>query len=471
MFLRLAFKNVISRKSSFIIVLFISFAIMLLVVTNAVFDSTENGVKQSFVNSFTGDIAIRPLSKSPLSLFGDETPVTGTLTKNECLVPFEEIASFIESQDDIVSFVPQVSGAAVMEKDSSRVPTMLFGVDGKKYSESMPAIRIVDGVPFSSGAKGLMLTTKKAAQIGAKVGDTVQFSVADGISFRIRACPLSAVYEYEIDNAVLDKIAIIDDETLRSLMDLTSSSSSDSVVMSDEAEEVFSDELDDDFFTTDDGDAVIRDFSESEIVSSADSSREISTSWNFIVLKLSEKSDANGKIRMLNRHFKKSGWNVEAVNWRNAAGSTALYLYWMRMILNVGILIVLAVGFIVVNNTLEINVLERVAEIGTLRAIGATKRFVSLECMAETLIMTVASGVFGSMLGILAGKIICNLNIVFSNQFLVQLFGDSQFLIAVSFRNVEEALLFSVLLGFLVWIYPVVVSLKTSPVRAMSGGK
>ena len=87
MFLRLAFKNVISRKSSFIIVLFISFAIMLLVVTNAVFDSTENGVKQSFVNSFTGDIAIRPLSKSPLSLFGDETPVTGTLTKNECLVP------------------------------------------------------------------------------------------------------------------------------------------------------------------------------------------------------------------------------------------------------------------------------------------------------------------------------------------------------------------------------------------------
>ena len=40
----LAFKNIVSRKSSFVIVLFIAFAVMLMAVINSVFDSTENGI-------------------------------------------------------------------------------------------------------------------------------------------------------------------------------------------------------------------------------------------------------------------------------------------------------------------------------------------------------------------------------------------------------------------------------------------
>ncbi len=87
MLLYLAFKNIISKKSSFVIIFFIAFAVMLLVITNAVFDSTEQGVQETFVSSFTGDIVIRPEYKSPLSLFGDETPVTGSLTKLPNLIP------------------------------------------------------------------------------------------------------------------------------------------------------------------------------------------------------------------------------------------------------------------------------------------------------------------------------------------------------------------------------------------------
>ena len=88
----LAFKNIVSRKSSFVIVLFIAFAVMLMAVINSVFDSTENGIEKVFSKSFTGDLAIFPKSDIPLSLFGDETPVTGTLTKINTLVPFNEIS-------------------------------------------------------------------------------------------------------------------------------------------------------------------------------------------------------------------------------------------------------------------------------------------------------------------------------------------------------------------------------------------
>ena len=79
--LRLALKNVISRKSSLVIILFISFAIALLFVSNAVFDGTDHGLERTFINSFTGNIVLRPKVDFPLSLFGDETPVTGKLSE------------------------------------------------------------------------------------------------------------------------------------------------------------------------------------------------------------------------------------------------------------------------------------------------------------------------------------------------------------------------------------------------------
>lgn len=89
--LRISFKNIVSRKSSAVIVAFISFAVALLSVTNAVFDSTEKGVRESFSASFTGDVVVRPKSFVSLSLFGDETPITGEFTSIPILERFSEI--------------------------------------------------------------------------------------------------------------------------------------------------------------------------------------------------------------------------------------------------------------------------------------------------------------------------------------------------------------------------------------------
>ncbi len=46
--LRFAFKNIISRKSSFVIILFIAFSIAVMVIANAVFDGTGNGIEKTF---------------------------------------------------------------------------------------------------------------------------------------------------------------------------------------------------------------------------------------------------------------------------------------------------------------------------------------------------------------------------------------------------------------------------------------
>ena len=143
----------------------------------------------------------------------------------------------------------------------------------------------------------------------------------------------------------------------------------------------------------------------------------------------------------------------------------------MRIIFNAGIVIVLAAGFIIVNNTLVVNILDRTREIGTLRAVGAKKRFISALCMIETFILSASGGVAG----IFAGKIVIHYinkaHIVFSNSFLIQLFGSDALFVGITGENFIKLVILILFLGILGWIYPVIEALKVSPVTAIQGAK
>lgn len=481
MILKLAAKNVVSRKSSFVIILFMSFAVCLFCIANAVFDSTEQGVQTTFVSSFTGDIVIRPQSKTQLSLFGDETPVTGELTSISSLVPYADIISFVNTNKAVAGSTPQISCMTAMEFGGGRLACYVFGCNGSEYIDLMSSIHILEGAAFAPGNKGVMLCDRTAAKLGVHVGDTVQFTVADGPNFRIRAAPVTAIFTYDIYNDIFERFALVDGDTVRSLLDLDSGAIVEDITISDDAVSLLDQDLDFDslFDETSDTDAIwsIKDDAEEEpdvpVVESTleELPQVLSNTWNFLIIRLAPGNDAEKVIKKLNRSFRKKGWPVQATDWRHAAGSTALYLYWMRIIFNIGIAIVLFAGFIIVNNTLVVNVLDRTQEIGTLRAIGTKKMFISLECMAETFMMTLISGVFGVLLGRLCCHYINKAHIVFHNSFLIQLFGGDALTIFVTGGNILKMFLLVIALGFIGWIYPVINAIKISPVRAIQGAR
>ena len=128
-------------------------------------------------------------------------------------------------------------------------------------------------------------------------------------------------------------------------------------------------------------------------------------------------------------------------------------------------------GFIVISNSLVLRVIDRTQEIGTLRAIGAEKKYVGLECMAETLIITCSSGIIGIMLGIILAALFTNASIKFSNAFLVQLFGGQTLVIAVNLKNVISALLLSFITGVVAWINPARKAASISPAVAIQGAE
>ncbi len=470
----LAFKNIVSRKSSAVIVLFISFSIMLMVVVNSIFDCTENGIEKVFSRSFTGDFAIFPKSDYSMSLFGDETPVTGNLTQIDTLVSYNDLRSFLESNPKVESLVPQVTCFSAMEfGGSGKIPVYLFGVDGVSYVKSMSAIKILRGEPFPFPERGCMISAHYAELTGADLGDTIQFTVVDGPTFRIRAAKVYAVYDYEIQSDTLDKIVLVDSVTAKQLLDMSESVAEDYFI-DEEKTSLLDEDMDSIFDDAEDVDPV---FFDEEIPSENSAEKNelnesfaSSSSWNFLMCNLSRGTNAKKIIRALNKNFKKRDLPLRAVDWRTAAGSTALYLYWMRIIFNAGVIVILACGFIIINNTLVVNVLNRTQEIGTLRAEGASRIFVSLQCMIETFLLTITAGILGCILGAFCDFLITNAHIVFKNSFIRQLFGAETLSVHASFYALLKAMILSVLLGFLGWIYPVRTALSVNPVQAMQGG-
>ena len=477
MLLYLAFKNIISKKSSFIIILFIAFAIMLLVITNSVFDSTEQGIQDTFISSFTGDIVVRPKNKSPLSLFGDETPVTGKLTSLPKLSPYDDLQAYLSKNSDISDFVPQVSGISQLSSDTKSTKCFIFGVPAIKYLSVMASIKILEGNPWQDGEKGIMLSKKYAESLNARVGDTLQFEISEGFSSRIRSAPLTAIYEYSvpIENSTLEKIVLTNPETVRQIMDMGDFSSADKIELSESVENILSaSDLDDLFSDAGDFDEGV--VSEETVATEEEetalkNSYENSSTWNFLVCRTKDPRTAKKAIKSLNRTFREKEWPLEAVNWRSSAGSTAFYLYILRLILNIGIIIILGAGFIVVNNTLVINVLDRIREIGTMRAIGANKRYITKECAAETLIMAFMAGILGCILGCIGSAAVSAAHVTFSNEFLIQLFGGKVLHTSVNFSNLLGSFSLSIFIGLVAWIYPLLTALRVNPVEAMQGAK
>lgn len=481
--LKFALKNIVSRKSSLVIILFIAFSIAALVMANAVFDGTRSGIEKTFSQNFTGDIVVRPKAQFPMSLFGDETPITGNLSELPQLVPYSDIYSFVSQSEYVNKALPQITGQAALRFDDNNFSAYFFGVDAEDYIKLMPGIKILEGRPFGEDENALMLSKKMLERVYAdcgvelKVGDQIQLAAFTGSSYTLRAATLSAVYEYSVHNDLQDKIVLINPDILRPLIGLNSTEIDPRLFTKENSgllESLEEDGIDSLFGDTEDFDAeglFAQEDSQAQEAAALDGESEQAmneeTIWNYIVCSVRPGVPARLAIRRLNREFAKREWPCQAVDWRAAAGMAAQYIYWMRLIFNIGLIVIIGTGFIIVNNTLVIAALDRSKETGALRAIGAGRRFVALEYLAETLTLTITAGILGCVLGVVGNSFLSNGSIHFGNTYLIQLFGGDTLRTVVRASNIMGGMALSFVLAIVAWIYPVRIALNTSPVAAM----
>ena len=476
---RFALRNVLSRKSSVVIFLFITFSISLLSLSNAVFDGTDNGLERTFIDSFTGDAVIRPISNMNLSLFGDDTPILGKFSKIPALIPYKDVLDYVNAQHEVETSLSQVYGYAALRTNNGRIWADCFGIEADEYVPQMKGIHVMSGRPYAKGEKGIMLSRGVMEKLKdeceledyPKVGDKIQIYTTNGATINIRLLTITGTYRYEVENSNMNNIALVDPDTLRELLDMGSITADEDIDPEnmnlingewDSPEDIFSDA----------GDVVgveaeSQDFGEDKPL--GEETAQKSTVWSYIIIKAGKKVNVKSFVRKLNKTFHENDWPVEAVKWRSAAGGNIAMVFFIKLVMNAGIILVLLTGFIVIANTLMISALSRMTETGTLRAIGARRSFILCQFFFETALLTFTAGIAGCLLGAVFQNAVNAAGIRLTNSLLIQLFGGEQLKAVMLPSNVTLCMTVASILTLIGWYFPVRIAMDANPVVAMRG--
>jgi putative ABC transport system permease protein len=480
---RIAARNVLRNRRSYLVGGIMAAGIAVFFVGNSLLDGTDAGIRSSFISSFTSDLAVSGVSDESFSVFGDETPIIGALAHLPTIVPFDDVRAYVESRPEVAADAAQVSGLALLEAGNYRSPAPLFGVEGTDYFAVFNGIRITRGRALGSGERGILLPEPRAGAAEyvlkrkLKLGELVQLSVADNSTFRIRAVPLVGVYSYPLESPTLDSIVLVDADTLRALYGMTRGTP-EAVQVSPAQTELLSADVEDLFAQAGRSDghepeaAFSREEMEATLAASGPAAREAptdSSAWHFLFVRLKPGVDVAAFCRSLDTEFKSRGWPVETRDWRETAGTSALFAYWLRVIFNVAFGIAAFAALIIIVNSLSISIHERSGEIGTMRALGATKGFVRLLFVLETCILSFVSGFVGVAIGTGMSLLLRKRAFVLENPFLVQLFGGKLLRPEISSVAILRGMALALLIGALAWIYPVRLALRVQPRQAMSG--
>jgi len=163
----------------------------------------------------------------------------------------------------------------------------------------------------------------------------------------------------------------------------------------------------------------------------------------------------------------KSGFTLRAIDWQKASGLVGQFVTMIRAVLYISVLIIFAVALVIINNALVMATLERIAEFGTLRAVGAQRRFLLGMLVVETLAVGALFGGIGSALGVGVVAIMRFVGLPASGDTLYFLFSGPRLHPGLSPINVAIALTIVLLVSGASSLYPGFLAMRVSPRQAM----
>ena len=161
---------------------------------------------------------------------------------------------------------------------------------------------------------------------------------------------------------------------------------------------------------------------------------------------------------------------LQVVDWQTASGMVGQFTIVIRLVLYVAIFIIFMVALVIINNSMVMATMERIQEIGTMRAIGASRRFIMIMFLLETLALGVVAGSLGAFF---AGGVVLVLGQVGlsagGEDILVFLFSGKRLYPSVGFENLLMGFLAIMLVSIVSTLYPARVATRIQPIVAMQG--
>jgi ABC-type lipoprotein release transport system permease subunit len=183
---------------------------------------------------------------------------------------------------------------------------------------------------------------------------------------------------------------------------------------------------------------------------------------------LDDPSKLDQTIKDIEAKGKDAGLPLKAVSWQKASGFIGQMVGAMHGILSLLILIIFTVALVIINNALVMATLQRVPEIGTLRAVGAQRRFVLTMLVIEALVVGTVFGALGAGVGALATLTLKAIGIPAGNDIMSFFFSGPRLHPTLGTGNVIFALVIVFLISALSSLYPAWLAMRVTPRQAMA---
>ena len=161
--------------------------------------------------------------------------------------------------------------------------------------------------------------------------------------------------------------------------------------------------------------------------------------------------------------------NIQAINWQGASGIVGQFILVIRLVLYTAIFIIFLVSLVIINNSMVMATMERIPEIGTLRAIGAQKSTILILTLLETIVLCTVAGALGAGLGAGLVSTLGAVGIPATNDVMVFLFGGPRLHPTWAASNLFVGAAIILVVSIVSTLYPAMIATGVPPVVAMRG--
>ena len=193
------------------------------------------------------------------------------------------------------------------------------------------------------------------------------------------------------------------------------------------------------------------------------SSEEIS-GYTMISVKLKDRDTLDQAMT----EIVKSNPTVLAARWDEASGGFAAISSGFQVFIYIATLLIFLIVSLIFMNTLIINVIERTAEIGTMRAIGSRRSLIRKIFLAETFVLNIFFAFIGIVIGTIILILVSKNGIPLPDTISQYLIGGGNLRVQVSIVPFIEALAIICIVSVLATLYPIRVATRVTPLKAMS---
>jgi ABC-type lipoprotein release transport system permease subunit len=159
--------------------------------------------------------------------------------------------------------------------------------------------------------------------------------------------------------------------------------------------------------------------------------------------------------------------DLKVVSWQTAAGLIGQFVLVSKLGLFFAVFIIFIVVLVIINNAVMMATMQRVRELGTMRAIGSQKSFVLAMILFETVVLGAVFGGVGLALGSSIIGILHSVGIPAGNEELYFFFSGPRLFPTVGVTNVLIAFVIVMIVSAISTLYPAYLAAKISPLAAM----